>query len=145
MMSLSDTVSAVKATRDGAPLIADIPFAQFLGMRLELDQQELLFFLPTSPRLIGNPILPAMHGGAMAGFLESAAMLHLLWTNGSIGMPKLVDFRIDYLRSAEVLDTWAAVRPLRVGGRVANLRVEAWQESPDRIVAVGSGNFLLSG
>ena len=137
-MSLSDTVSAAKATRDGAPLIADIPFAQFLGMRLE-------FFLPTSPRLIGNPILPAMHGGAMAGFLESAAMLHLLWTNGSIGMPKLVDFRIDYLRSAKVLDTWAAVRPLRVGGRVANLRVEAWQESPDRIVAVGSGNFLLSG
>ena len=66
MMSLSDTVSAAKATRDGAPLIADIPFAQFLGMRLELDQQELLFFLPTSPRLIGNPILPAMHGGAIS-------------------------------------------------------------------------------
>ena len=92
-MSLSDAISAAKATRDGAPLIAEMPFAQFLGMRLELDQQEPLFFLPTSPRLIGNPRLPAMHGGAMAGFLECAAMVHLLWTNGSIGLPKLVDFR----------------------------------------------------
>lgn len=48
-MSLSDTVSAAKATRDGAPLIADIPFAQFLGMRLELDQQELLFLAHIAP------------------------------------------------------------------------------------------------
>ena len=144
-MSLSDALSAAKATRDGTLLIAAMPFAQTLGMRLELDQQEPLFFLPTSPRLIGNPRLPAMHGGAMAGFLQCAAMVHLLWTNGSVGLPKLVDFRIDYLRSAKVLDTWAAVRPLRVGGRVANVRVEAWQESPERIVAVGSGNFLLSG
>jgi hypothetical protein len=30
-------------------------------------------------RLIGNPLLPALHGGAIGAFLEIAAIVELSW------------------------------------------------------------------
>jgi acyl-coenzyme A thioesterase PaaI-like protein len=32
---------------------------------------------------------------------------------------------------------------VKQGKRVAHLRVEAWQSSPDKPIAIGHGNFML--
>jgi hypothetical protein len=34
---------------------------------------------------------------------------------------------------------------VKQGQRVANLRIQAWQESPDKPIALGHGNFMLRG
>jgi acyl-coenzyme A thioesterase PaaI-like protein len=32
---------------------------------------------------------------------------------------------------------------VKQGQRVAHLRIEAWQSSPDKPIAIGHGNFML--
>ncbi|MEK9720706.1 MAG: hotdog domain-containing protein, partial [Quisquiliibacterium sp.] len=57
-----------------------IPYAQYLGIRVVPSEDRPLFRLPYQEKLIGNPRLPALHGGVIAGFSETAAILHLLQT-----------------------------------------------------------------
>ena len=50
---------------------------------------ELTFVLPKNDNVIGNLTLPALHGGAVAGFMEQAAIIFILLQMGSPGFPKL--------------------------------------------------------
>ena len=104
-----------------------------------------LFRLPFKPDLIGNPILPALHGGVLAGFAETAMVLHLVSTMGlSDGTPpRGVDFSIDYLRSARPVDTFAQATTIRQGSRVALVQVTVWQDDQTKPVATARGHFLL--
>ncbi|MBC7700381.1 PaaI family thioesterase, partial [Aquabacterium sp.] len=104
-----------------------------------------LFRLPFKPDLIGNPILPALHGGVLAGFAETAMVLHLVSTMGlSDGTPpRGVDFSIDYLRSARPVDTFAQAITIRQGSRVALVQVTVWQDDQHKPVATARGHFLL--
>lgn len=56
-----------------------IPYAKFLGVELSLQEGTIISHLPFKEGNIGNPILAALHGGAVAGFLENAALLDLMW------------------------------------------------------------------
>jgi len=58
-------------------------------------------------------------------------------------LPKTIDFNIDYLRTGQPRDTYANVVMVKLGRRVANLRIEAWQSSPDKPIALGHCNFML--
>lgn len=104
-----------------------------------------LFKMPFHPNLIGNPMLPALHGGVVAGFAESAAVLHLAFRNGiTTGpSPRGVDFAIDYLRSARPVDTWARCHTVRQGSRVALVQVNVWQEDPSRPIVTARSHCLL--
>jgi uncharacterized protein (TIGR00369 family) len=104
-----------------------------------------LFRLPFKPDLIGNPVLPALHGGVLAGFAETAMVLHLVSTMGlSDGTPpRGVDFSIDYLRSARPVDTFAQATTIRQGSRVALVQVTLWQDDQTKPVATARGHFLL--
>lgn len=104
-----------------------------------------LFRLPFKPDLIGNPVLPALHGGVLAGFAETTMVLHLVSTMGlSDGTPpRGVDFSIDYLRSARPVDTFAQATTIRQGSRVALVQVTVWQEDQRKPVATARGHFLL--
>jgi acyl-coenzyme A thioesterase PaaI-like protein len=51
---------------------------------------------------------------------------------------------VDYLRPARLAETSAQGVITRHGRRVANVRVEAWQESPSRPVAAAHAHFLLA-
>src|SRR5690606_16371236 len=73
--------------------------------------------------------LPALHGGVIAGFMEHAAMLHLLMFMGIPHLPKIIDFSIDYLRAGHYRDTYAQCQVWRQGRRVANVAITAWQTS----------------
>lgn len=142
-MTIADTIRAAREAKDWQRLVAATPFAVFLGLRVEAQDECITCVLPAQERLVGNPLLAALHGGAVAGFMECAAIFHLLWHRDSEDLPKLVDFSVDYLRTGKLLDTLAAVRVVRCGARVAHIRVDAWQTDPARPIATGHGNFLL--
>lgn len=154
--SPSAAAPAVAATAHAAllPVGAELPavpagaspYAEYLDVRrAPLADGTPLFRLPFRPDLIGNPILPALHGGVLAGFAETALVLHLAVTNrlAATAMPKGVDFLIDYLRSARPVDTYAHCTTVRQGSRVALVQVSLWQEDPARPVAVARGHLLL--
>jgi len=127
------------------------PYVDYLALeRLVLPgdsgQHDMLFRMPFNPDLIGNPVLPALHGGVVAGFAESAAVLHLAYSNalqGAVLPPRGVDFAIDYLRSAKPIDTWARCTTVRQGNRVALVHVHVWQDDPARPIVSARSHCLL--
>ncbi len=51
---------------------------------------------------------------------------------------------MEYLRPGRALSTYARADLRKVGRRVANVHVEAWQEARDHPIAFLRGHFLLS-
>ena len=76
-----EPVHLVNSRRDAALgwLVAAVPYVQFLGAGFERRGDELTAILPFQDMLIGNPRLPALHGGATAAFMEVTAIIELAW------------------------------------------------------------------
>jgi uncharacterized protein (TIGR00369 family) len=125
-------------------ILARIPYARFLGVRVELHGDEMTAVLPYAPRLIGNPSLPALHGGVIGAFMEMTAVLQLSILETLERQPKTVDVSIDYLRSGRPQDTYARALIKKAGRRIANVQVEAWQETRAAPIAALRGHFLLT-
>jgi acyl-coenzyme A thioesterase PaaI-like protein len=128
---------------DYAPLLKLIPYAGLIGVECSRVGDELLFRLPANKDNIGNPLLPAIHGGVIAGFMELSAALHLLVATGSPGVPKIIDFSLDYLRAGQFRDTWARCQVCRQGRRVANVAITAWQSTEAEPIATARAHFKL--
>lgn len=119
------------------------PYVRYLGMRVELAGDEMTAVLPFAPHLIGNPMLPALHGGVIGAFLEMTALAQLSLAQPARRVPKTIDITIEYLRPARAQETYARAILRKVGRRVANVQVEAWQDSRAQLVAGLTGHFLL--
>ena len=124
--------------------LAQIPYAGELGIKPLLMGDELTLILPYKPELIGNPILEAMHGGAVGAFLETTAMVQLWLMGGLKPLPKPISINIDYLRRGRPQDTYARATVGRQGSRVANVRVSAWQDNFANPISILHGNFLTA-
>jgi uncharacterized protein (TIGR00369 family) len=120
-----------------------IPYARFLGVDVERVGGVLQCVLPFRDEIVGNPILPAVHGGVIGAFLELMAILRLIDESGTSNLPKPINFAIDYLRSAGPTTTRARADIFKLGRRIAVVHVLAWQDDPARPVASGNGKFLL--
>lgn len=158
-----EPVQVVKQRRDAAlnALVQGVPYIQFLGITFERHGDELTALLAYDDKLIGNPMLPALHGGVTAAFLEVAAIIELSWSylwqdieSGKIDpatvsasnlprLPKTIDFTVDYLRSGLPRDAYARARVNRSGRRYASVHVEAWQDNRSRLFAQATGHFLM--
>ncbi len=158
-----EPVQVVKARRDAAlgRLVSAIPYANFLGISFERMGDELTAKLAFSDHLIGNPFLPAIHGGVTGAFLELAAQTELAWamiwermeSGGDAAaeieagifppMPRTIDFTVDYLRTGLPRDAYARARITRLGRRYASVSVEAWQDERDRPFAAAAGHFSI--
>lgn len=151
-----EAVEIIKERRDGAlsRLTGGIPYAAFLGIRFDRRGDELTAILPYGNHVLGNPMVPALHGGAIAAFMEVAAVVQLGWTQGWERMetgvepfpgrlPKTIDFTIDYLRPGLPRDIYARARVARAGRRFASVHVECWQDNRDKPVAQAVGHFLM--
>ncbi len=143
MSTLTEARRAIRENADFAPLRALVPYAAFLGLKIQQQGDALSFHLPYRPNLIGNASLPAIHGGVIAAFMENAAQLHLLLQLDENKVPKSIDFSIDYLRSAHAEDSYAACEVARLGRRVAQVQIRCWQSSESRLIALGRAHFLL--
>lgn len=124
-------------------LIASIPYAETLGIRADFSENGLLLILPYQDSNIGNPTLPALHGGAIGGFMEVCAMAELRRRSPLLPFSKPIGINIDYLRRGKPVETYARADIFKEGSRVANVRVRAWQDSEDKPIAALSGHFLL--
>ncbi len=150
-----EPVQVIKGRRDAAldALVSGVPYAAFLGVHFDRRGDELTAVLPFRDLLIGNPGLPALHGGATASFLEIAAIVELAWASmwdsmeagaaGAVAYPKTIDFTVDYLRAGLPRDAYARARVNRSGRRYASVHVEAWQDNRARLFAQATGHFLM--
>jgi uncharacterized protein (TIGR00369 family) len=132
------------AARQLASFLERAPYARFLGMRAELAGDEMTAILPFAPHLVGNIMLPALHGGVIGGFLEATALAQLAVAQGNGRFPKTIDVTIEYLRPGRALTTYARADLRKVGRRIANVHVEAWQEERRSPIAALRGHFLLA-
>ena len=158
-----EPVQVVKERRDRAlaALVDAIPYARYLGVHFDRRGDELTAVLTFDQKLIGNPLIPAIHGGVTASFLEVSAIMELsfqmLWDEIESGrldvealtpetlprLPKTIDFTVDYLRSGLPRDAYARARVNRSGRRYASVHVEAWQDNRQRLFAQATGHFLM--
>lgn len=126
-----------------------IPYARFLGLRLELAGDEMTAIMPYDVKLIGNPVLPAIHGGVLGAMMEMTALAQICITrwaaeeNASATLPKPINVTVEYLRSGRPVDTFARARINRMGRRIANVHVEAWQEARAHPIAALHAHFLM--
>jgi acyl-coenzyme A thioesterase PaaI-like protein len=124
-------------------LLESIPYARYLGIRAELAGDEMTAILPFSQHLIGNPTLPAIHGGVIGAFLEMTAVAQLSVSQGLVRQPRTIDATIEYLRSGRPRTTFARAMIKRAGRRIANVHVEAWQDTRSAPIAALHGHFLI--
>ena len=124
-------------------LIDSIPYAKTLGIKAEFKEGSLLLILPYLQSNICNPTLPALHGGAIGGFMEVCAMAELRRRSPELPFSKPIGINTDYLRRGKPVETFARADIFKEGSRVSNVRVRAWQESEDKPIAALSGHFLL--
>lgn len=153
-----------QAERDAvlAALAGCVPYNRHLGVRFDRMGDELTARLPFRDGLVGNPLIPAIHGGVTGSFLEITGVMQLAWdrvlelirANGAEAeaiaggrfppFPKTIDITVDYLRSGRPRETFARAMVQKAGRRVAHVHVEAWQENRARPIAMMRGNFLMA-
>ncbi|MGB5092483.1 MAG: PaaI family thioesterase [Parvibaculum sp.] len=132
-----------KPAPDLKELIQSIPYARFLGISVDQRGNEITALMHFSESLIGNPVLPALHGGVIGAFLELTSVAQLAFETDAESLPKPIGLTFDYLRSGRPVDTYARARITKQGRRVATVYAEAWQEDRWKPIATAVGHFLL--
>ena len=120
------------------------PYARFLGIeRRRAEDGELQFVMPFGEAVLGRPGF--LHGGAIAGLLEFAAIgaiYEALGTREGVTV-KPVNVNVNFMRGGTEHDTFAAATVTRLGNRVANVEAHAWQQERDKPIAAAQMNVLL--
>lgn len=142
-MDFLTALSASGRGQDMTAVLEHIPYARFLGVRIQQQGNEVITVLPFREQLIGNERLPAIHGGVIGALLEITSVLQVLFETSCQRLPKTVDVNFDYLRSGKAMTTYGRAIVNRQGRRVANVRSELWQENREKPIALSQGNYLL--
>lgn len=163
MADRNEPLHEIKSRRDTAlrTLIQSVPYIRWMGIEFDRRGDELTAVMPYDEKLIGNPLLPALHGGATAAFLEIAGVVELAWSamwedmesgrirlsesdqDTPLRLPKTIDFTVDYLRSGLPRDAYARARVVRSGRRYASVHIEAWQDNRAKLFAQATAHFLM--
>jgi uncharacterized protein (TIGR00369 family) len=128
------------APEDPTGPFVDSPFARCLGIRIGDDGT---LVMPFSPLIIGNPILPAIHGGITGALLETSAIVGVTRELGISALPKPIGLTINYLRSGRALNSYASASIVKQGRRVVAFEAKAWQDDPSKPIASAFGHFML--
>jgi uncharacterized protein (TIGR00369 family) len=90
-----------------------------------------------------------LHGGAIAGLLESAGFAALADAMGedlaATPAPRLkpINATVTYMRAGLKRRTYARAMIERLGRTVANVEVTAWQDDPAKPIAMAQMNILI--
>ncbi len=125
------------------------PYAELLGATLEHDADGApVLVMPFGDDVLGRPGF--LHGGAIAGLMELAAIAGLTHAlaaeggaNGSGGRIKPITVTVDFMRGGRDKATRAAGIVTRLGGRIANVEAVAWQDDRARPIAGARMNYLI--
>lgn len=122
------------------------PYAALLGITAETGDGAPVLAMPFGADVIGRPGF--VHGGALAGLLEMAAIValkHALESERRGGARvKPVNVTVDFMRGGREKVTYAQGKVTRLGTRIANVEAAAWQDDRERLVASARMNFLLA-
>ncbi|WP_374942111.1 PaaI family thioesterase [Sphingomonas sp.] len=119
------------------------PYAGVLGVAIEAGDGAPVLAMPFGDDVLGRPGF--LHGGAIAGLLEMAAIAaldHALTAEGG-GRIKPINVTVDFMRGGRDKPTRAAGVVTRLGTRVANVEATAWQDDPAKPIAAARMNYLL--
>lgn len=142
LLDWQERVGAARQECDLQSLLDMIPYAAFIGAQAKLDDQRLLYWLDKRGSNIGNPSLPAIHGGVIGGFLELAAAIEIIYSTNVTDMPKVVDFSLDYLRPGRYKTIYASCKVMREGKKLVNVSATAWQDDEQTPIATARCHFL---
>jgi uncharacterized protein (TIGR00369 family) len=120
------------------------PYAELLGLSTRRGEDgALIWVMPFREEVVGRPGF--LHGGAIAGLLEFAALGTLY--DALAGEPgvsaKPINISVDFMRGGTDEETYAAATITRLGKRVANVEVRAWQQDRSKPIAAARMNLLL--
>lgn len=120
-----------------------IPFNKLLGLRCrEIRDGFARVELPYRPELVGNPEVPALHGGVISSTLDTTGGLAVWSQAGPHDRVSTIDLRVDFLRPARAEAVIAVARVVRLGNRVGVAELRAFHaDSEDRPVAAGMGVY----
>ena len=125
-------------------LLETIPYARFLNLDARRDGEALTVTMPFADRLIGNPVLPALHGGSTAALLELTAVAQVALLYPRLRLPRPINVTVAYLRSGRPVDVHARARISKAGRRVAHVQAEAWQDDEAQPIATLAAHFLVA-
>jgi uncharacterized protein (TIGR00369 family) len=119
------------------------PYAELLGLSTRREGGALLWVMPFREAVVGRPGF--LHGGAIAGLLEFAALGTLYDAlSGEAGVTaKPINVSVDFMRGGTDGETYASAVITRLGRRIANVEARAWQEDPTKPIAAARMNLLL--
>lgn len=144
MTHLAQRLRDARTKEELDPLIAEIPYARFLGLTTEaLESGELVLKMRFEDHLIGDPRIPALHGGTLGALLESTAVFTVLRATDAASLPKTITLTVDYLRSGRAKPTFCAARVSKKGRTIVIVQAEAWQDERDMPVATANVHFLI--
>ncbi|MEQ1641055.1 MAG: PaaI family thioesterase [Novosphingobium sp.] len=122
------------------------PYADALGIGLDHDEDgNPVLFVDYSERVAGRP--GYLHGGAMSGLMEMAAIAALraeLNRRGEAMKLKPVNVQVEFMRGGTEQRTFAMGKVTRAGRRVALVNAECWQDDPAKPIALAQMKVLLS-
>ena len=119
------------------------PYARFLGIETRRSEGELQFVMPFADVVLGRP--GYLHGGAIAGLLELAAIGAIFEEIGSSeGVSvKPINVTVSFMRGGTDHYTFACATVTRLGSRVANVEAHAWQQDRDKPIASAQMNVMV--
>jgi uncharacterized protein (TIGR00369 family) len=117
------------------------PYAALLGLRAERRGGELLWIMPFGDAVVGRPGF--LHGGAIAGLLEFAALGTVEEALEEGMSVKPVNVSVDFLRGGTGHDTYASAVVTRLGARIANVEAHAWQQDRAKPIAAARMNLAV--
>lgn len=122
------------------------PYALGLGIAVDHAENGMpVLAMDFSDRIQGRPGF--LHGGALSGLMEMAAIAalqaHLAGGDPPLRM-KPVNVAVEFMRGGTRQRTFAVGRVTRAGRRLANVSAEAWQDDRGRLIATALMNILLS-
>jgi uncharacterized protein (TIGR00369 family) len=120
------------------------PYAETLGILAEPGRpggEAPLLTMNFQASIIGRPGF--VHGGALGGLLEMAAIVALKAELGDEAGVKPVNVTVDYMRGGRDKPTYARGKVTRLGTRIANVEAIAWQDDPDKPIAAARMNYLI--
>jgi uncharacterized protein (TIGR00369 family) len=120
------------------------PYAQLLGLTAEHDDDGgPVLVMPFGNHVLGRPGF--LHGGAISGLMEMAAIvaLHDALEGEGGGEIKPINVTVDFMRGGRDKTTRSRGIVTRLGTRVANVEATAWQDDPAKPIAAARMNYLI--
>jgi len=142
-VNVLEHIARARASGDWSALVDTVPYLRFLGVAVESHGGVLTGRMRFAEHLVGNPTLPALHGGSLGALLEAACQFEVLYRAESVVLPKTITLTIDYLRSAKPQDVLVRARIVKQGRRVVTAQAQAWQEDEAKPVAAATVHLLV--